>query len=266
MVGHSKALIWETMFPPTICPLVSKLKSSPYATDSTRAAVEVAAAKQVAAANGRGHIIWVVSPEVLEASLQTRKGEQRVSHVPGMHGLCRKGAFSLLAKHHAWDFAPETWILRPGETVTGDGHRRLRAALKAGALILKPDDGTQGDGIFIVRTLSELLGHSDAGVRDDALHCLSAVPVNVPRASAMLPPTFNSGNDDEEKGAAGSGGGGKDAMNEDEEDDDETAKSSSGNGKGTTKSVRNPALRCRVLSRNHGTISKRYARRLDPRT
>ena len=111
------------------------------------------------ASSQRGHIIWVVSPEVLEASLQTRKGEQRVSHVPGMHGLCRKGAFSLLAKHHAWDFAPETWILRPGETVTGDGHRRLRAALKAGALILKPDDGTQGDGIFIVRTLSELQRH-----------------------------------------------------------------------------------------------------------
>ena len=103
----------------------------------------------------RGNVQWVVSPEALETSLATRKGEERVSHIPGMHGLCRKAPFALLAQHCGWDFFPETWIVRPGETAS----RSLTAALRAGALILKPDDGTQGDGIFLVRSLPDLQRH-----------------------------------------------------------------------------------------------------------
>ena len=97
-----------------------------------------------------GSIVWVVSPEALEQAMIRRKGDQRISHIPGMHCLCRKIPFARLMA--SFPFVPETFVLYPNENPS----RRLLAALKAGPLILKPNDGTQGDGIHIVRTTSDL--------------------------------------------------------------------------------------------------------------
>lgn len=103
----------------------------------------------------KGNIIWTVCPEALEQALIGRRGDQRVSHVPGMHGLCAKAPFALLAAAHGLtDFFPQTWIVELGAPPAA----ALVAAIKrpGGALILKPNDGTQGDGIFLVRTVAEL--------------------------------------------------------------------------------------------------------------
>ena len=97
-----------------------------------------------------GSIVWVVSPEALEQAMIRRKGDQRISHIPGMHCLCRKIPFARLMA--SFPFVPETFVLYPNENPS----KRLLAALKAGPLILKPNDGTQGDGIHIVRTTSDL--------------------------------------------------------------------------------------------------------------
>ena len=102
----------------------------------------------------KGKIIWTVAPEALEQALVHRRGDQRISHIPGMHGLCGKVPFALLARAHGLDDCfPATWIVEQG----CKADRAAIAALKGtGTLILKPNDGTQGDGIFLVRSAAEL--------------------------------------------------------------------------------------------------------------
>ena len=103
----------------------------------------------------RGSVFWVVSPDDLEARLVSRRGDQRLSHIPGMHALCRKVAFARLAHGHGFGFFPATWILPPGE-LTAESRATMGALLRSEPLILKPDDGTQGEGIFILRSLPDL--------------------------------------------------------------------------------------------------------------
>ena len=118
-----------------------------------------------------GSIVWVVSPEALEQAMIRRKGDQRISHIPGMHCLCRKIPFARLMA--SFPFVPETFVLYPNENPS----KRLLAALKAGPLILKPNDGTQGDGIHIVRTTSDLKRRQEYQKEPScppALHCCAA--------------------------------------------------------------------------------------------
>ena len=62
----------------------------------------------------KGNIIWTVAPDALEQALIGRRGEQRVSHIPGMHALCAKAPFARLAEAHALSFFPTTWIVELG--------------------------------------------------------------------------------------------------------------------------------------------------------
>lgn len=99
----------------------------------------------------KGDIHWVVSPEDLERALLSPRAA-RVSHIPGMHALCRKAPFAALMRGCA--FFPDTIVVNPDE------HSPLQdisAALKGASLIVKPDDGTQGDGIHIVCSMAEAL-------------------------------------------------------------------------------------------------------------
>ena len=95
----------------------------------------------------KGHIIWTVSPEALEQALIGARDSQRISHIPGMHGLCGKVPFALLAHKHGLDFFPETWIVELGAKPPASAVAALKGK---GTLILKPNDGTQGDGIVRV--------------------------------------------------------------------------------------------------------------------
>lgn len=96
--------------------------------------------------HSRAHAIWVVGSEDLNAVLQCRRPNQRVSRIAGLHALCNKGKTALLMRcmekrcPGMYDsFNPETWVL-PGDRIPP-------SAFKNGPLIFKPNDGTQGTGI-----------------------------------------------------------------------------------------------------------------------
>ena len=94
----------------------------------------------------KGHIFWVVSPEDLERRLLAKR-RARTSHIPGMHALCKKAPFALLMRAHGSRFFPYSIIVPPDAPLP---LRAIAAALREGHLILKPDDGTQGDGIQLI--------------------------------------------------------------------------------------------------------------------
>eukprot|EP00658_Telonema_sp_P-2_P066159 TRINITY_DN55243_c0_g1_i1.p1 TRINITY_DN55243_c0_g1~~TRINITY_DN55243_c0_g1_i1.p1 ORF type:complete len:428 (+),score=76.50 TRINITY_DN55243_c0_g1_i1:445-1728(+) len=79
-----------------------------------------------------------------------------------MGTACAKVLFSRLMRRaqlidpHKFDFYPETWTL-------SHPHHELRKAMKGGkhTFIVKPDDGSQGDGISLVQTYKSLM----SGVR-----------------------------------------------------------------------------------------------------
>ena len=87
---------------------------------------------------------WIVNEKDLEAALQA-EDRALVNKFPGMRELCHKAPFARLLARMAqlypadYRFFPRTWVL-PGDDVPSGGRRRL---------IVKPNDGSQGDGIFV---------------------------------------------------------------------------------------------------------------------
>ena len=69
-----------------------------------------------------------------------------------MHALCKKAPFALLMRAHGSHFYPDSILVPPDAPLP---LRAIAAALREGPLILKPDDGTQGDGIHLVCTQEE---------------------------------------------------------------------------------------------------------------
>eukprot|EP01065_Artemidia_motanka_P021549 TRINITY_DN25785_c0_g1_i1.p1 TRINITY_DN25785_c0_g1~~TRINITY_DN25785_c0_g1_i1.p1 ORF type:complete len:521 (+),score=152.74 TRINITY_DN25785_c0_g1_i1:72-1565(+) len=103
--------------------------------------------------NAQGHVVWVVGPFDLEQALLRRRSKARVSRIPGMHELCKKGAFERMARHlrsqtpSALSTVPRTWLI-PEEQVP-------RSAFNAGPCLFKPECGTQGTGIYFVHSGAE---------------------------------------------------------------------------------------------------------------
>ena len=87
---------------------------------------------------------WIVNEKDLETALQA-EDRALVNKFPGMRELCHKAPFARLLARMAqlypadYRFFPRTWVL-PGDDVPSGGRRRL---------IVKPNDGSQGDGIFV---------------------------------------------------------------------------------------------------------------------
>ena len=87
---------------------------------------------------------WIVGEKDLETALQA-EDRALVNKFPGMRELCHKAPFARLLARMAqlypadYRFFPRTWVL-PSDDVPSEGRRRL---------IVKPDDGSQGDGIFV---------------------------------------------------------------------------------------------------------------------
>jgi hypothetical protein len=113
-------------------------------------------AERESSARATAAVHWVVSPEETEERLLSHAPGQRIARVPGMHDLCRKVPFArLMARKaaddpRAFDFHPETVVL-PG----GAADAARAGVFRSGAAILKPDDGTQGDGIYLVTSVEE---------------------------------------------------------------------------------------------------------------
>ena len=86
----------------------------------------------------------VVGETEHEAALQQKDGSL-LNKYPGMWDMCRKVPFARMMERmrqlYPDDFAfvPRTWVL-PGDAAPTEGRRKL---------IVKPDGGSQGDGIFV---------------------------------------------------------------------------------------------------------------------
>ena len=107
------------------------------------------------------NIYWVVSPDHMQQRIKKLRAGQKCSRIPGVHDLARKCSFTKLMTLSQelypglFDFYPPTWNIP-------DDMARLQHALKAfdwkkEAVIVKPDDGAQGDGIFISTSADDLM-------------------------------------------------------------------------------------------------------------
>ncbi len=117
--------------------------------------------------NDKGTVFWLVSNEDIAERLPRRKPSQRVARYAGMYELCKKVPFARMMRaaqeRHPEDFAfwPRTWIF-PDDQGAGPSV----ANFKAGPLIFKPDDGCQGDGIYLLSSATDLdrtLAHAKSG-------------------------------------------------------------------------------------------------------
>eukprot|EP01062_Namystynia_karyoxenos_P023116 TRINITY_DN18892_c0_g1_i1.p1 TRINITY_DN18892_c0_g1~~TRINITY_DN18892_c0_g1_i1.p1 ORF type:complete len:562 (+),score=127.42 TRINITY_DN18892_c0_g1_i1:68-1753(+) len=103
--------------------------------------------------NAQGSVLWVVGPFDLEQALVRRRPCTRVSRIPGMHDLCKKGAFERMARRARADdpaalaSLPRTWLV-PDEPIP-------RSAFAAGPCLFKPECGAQGTGIYFVASADE---------------------------------------------------------------------------------------------------------------
>eukprot|EP00756_Hemistasia_phaeocysticola_P036332 Hpha_TRINITY_DN16636_c3_g7::TRINITY_DN16636_c3_g7_i1::g.182099::m.182099/K16604/TTLL11; tubulin polyglutamylase TTLL11 len=102
----------------------------------------------------KGELLWVVTRDETEQRSAQIQGTNRwLSRIPGLADLCRKvptaEALEPLRKAAPDDFSfvPPTWILP----------RDLDRVPDKGMLILKPDDGSQGDGIYLLDGKKDLL-------------------------------------------------------------------------------------------------------------
>jgi len=105
---------------------------------------------------GGGTIVWVVHKEdVAERLKKLRQGEW-LSHIPGMLEACGKVALSEALQAQGASFWPRSW--RTAET---NVEQICAEAFDGGrtALIVKPDGGSQGQGIGLARSRNELKRH-----------------------------------------------------------------------------------------------------------
>ena len=122
-------------------------------------------------------VYWVVSELHAQQRLHKLRAGQTLSRIPGMHGAARKCSFSRVMTLASrlfpgqFDFYPQTWTLP-------DDMSRMQLALKdwetksmprdgkhewkRNAVIVKPDDGSQGDGIHICTSYEELMVRTKA--------------------------------------------------------------------------------------------------------
>ena len=123
----------------------------------------------------RGSAFWVVTAEDAGRILSQKKPNQRLNRIPGAVELCRKVPFTQLMRKQAElgsdassssgvdSWYPQSWII-PGEEQDSELQAALKDAATASsgstdgkaALILKPDGGHQGDGIYLITSAASL--------------------------------------------------------------------------------------------------------------
>jgi len=100
-----------------------------------------------------GSVIWVLARDDMVDRLLHLRCEERLSHIPGMACACNKGALAEALQERSAKFCPRSWR-RPDVEVD----QICVEAFENGfhALIIKPDSGSQGQGIRIARSSKEL--------------------------------------------------------------------------------------------------------------
>eukprot|EP01006_Ploeotia_vitrea_P006492 TRINITY_DN1332_c0_g1_i1.p1 TRINITY_DN1332_c0_g1~~TRINITY_DN1332_c0_g1_i1.p1 ORF type:complete len:629 (-),score=39.49 TRINITY_DN1332_c0_g1_i1:94-1980(-) len=111
----------------------------------------------------KGNILWVIRLEDIDEVMRERKESQWIARVPGLQDFCKKVAFAeIMAKLDA-PWWPKTYIL-PEESPAVE--KICSKKKNPTTLIFKPDEGSQGDGIFLLQTKTDIerkiqqLGHS----------------------------------------------------------------------------------------------------------
>mmetsp|Transcript_86567 Transcript_86567/g.149814 ORF Transcript_86567/g.149814 Transcript_86567/m.149814 type:complete len:454 (-) Transcript_86567:164-1525(-) len=103
-----------------------------------------------------GAIVWVVGTDDIVERLRKLRSSEWLSHIPGMLDCCGKVALSEALQMRGASFWPRSW--RAPETRADD---ICREAFKSGTgtVIIKPDTGSQGQGIHLARSSKELQRH-----------------------------------------------------------------------------------------------------------
>ena len=84
-----------------------------------------------------------------------------------MHDLCRKVPFANIMEHFAAR-SPETFDFHPRSRVL-PSDANCSSLFRHGPAILKPDDGTQGDGIYLVASKEEAMRRMQTAKLDSAI-------------------------------------------------------------------------------------------------
>eukprot|EP00928_Gymnodinium_smaydae_P073977 TRINITY_DN57065_c0_g1_i1.p1 TRINITY_DN57065_c0_g1~~TRINITY_DN57065_c0_g1_i1.p1 ORF type:complete len:444 (+),score=50.14 TRINITY_DN57065_c0_g1_i1:31-1332(+) len=110
--------------------------------------------------DGDAFVVWVLGKDDLISRLHTLQDGQLLSHIPGMHEACRKATLNTALRTKESVYWPKTWSF-PESSAGKISKATFSAGLRT--LIVKPDGGSQGDGIALAcsdkclrRILSEL--------------------------------------------------------------------------------------------------------------
>lgn len=105
---------------------------------------------------GGGFIIWVLQKEDIVEGLRKLRPGQWLSHIPGMLEACSKASLSEALQNRHACFWPNSW--RVPDTRANEICQEAFSAGPA-AVIIKPDCGSQGQGISLARSAKELQRH-----------------------------------------------------------------------------------------------------------
>jgi len=103
--------------------------------------------------NGQGgFVVWVLFKEDVAERLKKLRDGEWLSHLPGMQEVCGKVNLGEALQDHGVTFWPRSWRLPAAglDAVCKD------AFSKSNAVIVKPDKGSQGQGISLAHSSQEL--------------------------------------------------------------------------------------------------------------
>lgn len=118
---------------------------------------------------GGGSVVWLLHKEDLAERLRKLRRREMLSHIPGMQESCGKVALSAVLQADgvgAYSFWPRSWSI-PTVSVTAVCKQAFESG--PGCFIFKPDGGSQGQGIALVRSAAELVKAAERSLADAAV-------------------------------------------------------------------------------------------------
>lgn len=107
------------------------------------------------------HVHWIDAAVPLDKFLEM-KSYQRINHFPGMGEICRKDSLARNAQRMLrvtgaeYSFVPVTWVLPAGHNSLCCHIRELKRRRRTKTFIVKPHNGSMGNGISLVRSAEQI--------------------------------------------------------------------------------------------------------------